>query len=30
VYFLEVPSGHVMRHRNIVEAIKEKIWKTVG
>lgn len=30
VFFLEVPCGHVMRHRNIVEAIKEKIWKTVG
>jgi pimeloyl-ACP methyl ester carboxylesterase len=30
VYFLEVPSGHVMRHLNIVEAIKEKIWKTIG
>lgn len=30
VYFLQVPSGHVMRHRNIVELIKEKIWQTIG
>ncbi|MGY8883957.1 MAG: hypothetical protein ACKVKI_00425 [Flavobacteriales bacterium] len=30
VYFLEVPCGHVMRHRDIVDLIKEKIWQTIG
>ena len=30
VYFLKVPSGHVMRHRDIVDLIKEKIWHTIG
>jgi hypothetical protein len=30
VYFLKVPCGHVMRHRDIVDLIKEKIWQTIG
>jgi len=30
VYFFKVPCGHVMRHRNIVDLIKEKIWQTIG
>jgi pimeloyl-ACP methyl ester carboxylesterase len=30
IYFLKVPCGHVMRHPDIVELIKEKIWQTIG